>query len=482
MNKSLKNNYIYNLLYQVLIMVLPLIITPYLSRVLGAEKIGIYSFTLSILSYFVLFGCMGINLYGQRQIAAVQDDKEKRTKIFLELFILKFIMIFLSFVVYAIFNFNNPLYGIYYKILTIELFANAFDITWFYQGVEEFKKITIRNTIVRLVSILLIFLLVKTQEDLIIYFLIYTISNFWGYIILWFNLKNFIVKINIKSINIIKQIGPAISFFIPQIAIQIYTVLDKTMIGVILKDMAEVGYYEQSQKIVKMILMLITSLGTVMVPRIANLYANHKDEELEDKMNKVFAIVSFSAFPVCFGIIGIATNFVPWFFGEGFLPIINLLYVFSFLIIAIGFNNITGIQYLISTNKQKIFTISVFIGAISNAILNSILIPILKGVGAAISTVIAEFIILIVQIVYLRKTFNFKKIYLTNLKYLIYSLIMFIPTYILGTFLTASAISTAIQIMVGGIIYIIILFITRDSILLEIIDFVKRCLERIKVR
>lgn len=480
MKQSLKKNYIYNLLYQILIMVLPLVTTPYLSRVLGAEKIGVYSFTLSILSYFVLFGCLGINNYGQRAIAAVQDEEKKRSKIFIELFILKFATVCLSFIFFVIFYFNDDVYGIYYKILTIELFSNAFDITWFYQGLEDFKKITIRNTIVKFIFTILIFLLVNDSNDLIIYFLIYTMSNFFGFLILWLNIKKWVCKIELKKLNIISHLKPALSFFIPQIAIQIYTVLDKTMLGLILNDMAEVGYYEQSQKIVRILLMITTAAGTVMIPRIANLHAKKKNKELNEKMFKSFSLTAFIGFPMCFGLIGIAENFVPWFFGNEFFPVISLLSIFSLLIIAIGFNTITGPQYLISVGRQKEFTISVVCGAIINFVLNFIFIPIFKSNGAAIASVIAEFSIFFIHVLYLKKTFNFKKIFLSNIKYLIFSLAMFVIIYILGKPLNPTIISTIIQVGVGGIIYFILLLLTKDGILNETFEFIKKIFLRRK--
>lgn len=477
MKKSLKINYIYNLLYQVLITVLPLIVTPYLSRVLGAEKIGIYSYTMSIVSYFILFGCMGINLYGQRLIATFQDKKEERSKAFYELFLLKLITIIISLIFYGVFYYNGE-YNIYYQILTIELLSNVLDITWYYQGIEDFKKITIRNTIVKLISTSAIFIFVKNENDLINYFLIYTISNFLGFSLLWRKIRSQLTKIKINIKDIIKHIKPALSFFIPQIAIQIYTVVDKTMLGSILNDMSEVGYYEQSQKIVKTCLMIITALGTVMVPRIANLYANKKTEELNEKIFKVFQIVSFITFPLCFGMIGVSQNFVPWFYGAGYEPIINLLIIFSFLLIGIGFNNITGIQYLITTGKQKVFTITVVIGAIVNFILNLILIPRFKADGAAIASVIAEFIILITQVIYLWKIFNFKKIFISNIKYLIYSLIMLLVVVLIGNNLEHTFISLVIQIFAGIITYAIILLITKEPLLKEMLEIIKKKVKR----
>lgn len=478
MKKSLKKNYIYNLIYQVLIMILPLITTPYLSRALGAEKIGIYSYTSSILSYFALFGCLGIGLYGQREIAKVQDNKEKRSKVFWELVILKAIMICISFIGYIIGFFNDQEYGIYYKILTIELFSNAVDITWLYQGLEDFKKITIRNVIVRLTSVALIFCFVKDENDLITYFFINGIANFISHLSVWINLKKFISKVKIKELNVIGHLKQTILLFIPQVAIQIYTVLDKTMIGMILNDMTEVGYYEQAQKIVKMLLMVISAIGTVMIPRIANLFANNQEDELKNKIYKVFNMVAFIAFPICFGLIGVAEKFVPWFYGEEFSAITNLLYIFSFLLLAIGFNNITGMQYLIATQKQNVFTISVTIGAITNVLLNFILIPKFKGYGAAIASVIAETVIFIVQVIYLRKTFDFKKIFFENIKYLICSVVMFLAVNFVGKYLNANIYSTIIQVAIGGIIYMLALLMTKDKILFDILDVAKNTIKR----
>jgi len=479
MKKSLKTNYIYNLICQVLTMLLPLVTTPYLSRVLGSEKIGIYSFTTSILSYFILFGGLGINMYGQREIAFNQDDMEKRSKIFWELFLLKFIMIFVSYCVFAIFLYNDINYGFYYKILTIELLANVLDITWFYQGLEDFKKITIRNIVIKIVSLIAVFLFVKKPEDLWIYFVIYCLSNFFGYSVFWLQIKRYVVLPNWKSLKIFSHLKSTVSLFVPQIAIQVYTVLDKTMLGFLLKDMNEVGYYEQSQKIVKMGLLLVTALGAVMAPRIANLFATNKDRELNDKVIKVFNVVSFVAFPLCFGIISISSNFVPWFFGDGYAPVVILMYIFSFLILGIGFNNITGVQYLISVKKQNIFTISVVIGAAVNVVLNLVLIPIFKSNGAALSTVIAEFVILFVQIIYLKNVFDFKKILKENIKYLFVSAFMCIVVFYLGTFLQPVIISTCIQIIAGIIVYLIILMAIKDKILDEIIEMLKKVLKKV---
>ena len=165
--KSIKRNYLYNMIYQVLILILPLVTTPYLSRVLGAEGIGIYGYTYAIVTYFILFGSLGVSLYGQREIAYAQENPEKRMSTFVELILFRLITISIAIIPYAIFFiYGNNNYQFCYRILLIEIIAAAFDISWFFQGMEEFKKTVTRNVFVRVCSVTCVFLFVKTKEDL----------------------------------------------------------------------------------------------------------------------------------------------------------------------------------------------------------------------------------------------------------------------------------------------------------------------------
>ena len=301
MKKSITKNYIYNLTYQILILILPLITTPYISRVLGAENIGIFSYTVSIVTYFILFGSLGVAMYGQREIAYLQSNKEKYSKTFWEILILRLVTMLISMIIfYCCFAINGE-YKIYYTILLLEMIANCLDISWFFQGLEEFKKTVTRNIIVKIVSIICIFAFVKTTNDLKNYFWIYVLSILIGNISLWLYLPKYIKKVNIKDINVIKHIRPTVGLFIPQIAAQIYTVLDKVMIGTIIENKTEVGYYEQSQKIVKILLTIITSLGTVMLPRIANTFSKGNNEKIKEilKASIKYLISALLMFIVC---------------------------------------------------------------------------------------------------------------------------------------------------------------------------------------
>ena len=473
MAKSIRKNYIYNLIYQLLIIILPLITTPYLSRVLHAEGIGIYSYTLSIVTYFALFGSLGISMYGQREIAYIREDKTKVTTTFYELLFLRFITMTFSIIVFiAIFTINNE-YSLYYKILILELFANLLDISWFFQGLEEFKKTVFRNMIVKLLSVICIFIFIKDSNDVWIYVLIYACSNLFGNLSLWLYLPKYINKLDFKSLSLKKHIKPTIGLFIPQIAMQIYLVLDKTMLGYILNDMSEIGNYDQSQKIVRTALSIITALGTVVAPRIANIISKGNEKEVSGYLERSFRFVWFLGFPMMLGLIAVSNTIIPWFLGEGYDKTIILMKYGSLLILAIGLNNVTGIQYLIPAKKQSKYTKSVVIAAILNFTLNLILIPKFKSIGAIMASVIAEFSIFFIQLIDVKKDFKINIIAKNSFKYIVSAFIMFIVAYYLGFMLKPTIITTIIQISIACIIYFILLLILKDNFVYEILNMIK---------
>lgn len=475
--KKITANYIYNLIYQILTIILPIITTPYLSRVLGSEGIGIYGYTISIVTYFTLIGALGISKYGQREIAYVQNDITKRSKIFWELNIIKMCTIVISTITFFMLFCIKGEYVDYYRILLLELLAVFFDITWFYQGIEEFKKIVIRNTIVKIISIILIFILIKDANDLIKYVYIYVLSNFLGNGILWLNIKKYVVKIKINFIDVKKHIRPMVSLFIPQIATSVYTVLDKTMLGILESNISEVGYYEQSQKIIKIALTFVTTMSIVMLPRISNTYANGDKEKVKRYMKKSFQFNWFLSIPIILGIMAISKQFVPWFYGEGYTKIIKLLICTSPIILPIAFSTTIGSQYLVSIKKQNIQTVAVIIGAIANVVFNLILIPKLKSEGAVIATVIAEFLITLIEVLYVIKNgeIKIKDMFDQAYKYIIAGIIMFVSVYIISLKMPVGIVYTMSQIIVGIIVYTLVLIALKDEFLDNVlINFRKR--------
>lgn len=475
MGKSVKKNYIYNMLYQLLIIVLPIITTPYLSRVLGPEGNGIYSYTISIVTYFILLGSLGVSMYGNREIAYVQNNKEKRSKTFFELFFFRLITLSLSAIVFYFCFARSGQYATYYKILLLEMLANCLDISWFFQGMEDFKKTVTRNFIVKIISVISIFLFVKKSNDVGVYLLIYTLSTLLGSITLWFGIGKYI-EIP-KKINIFSHLKSIFVLFIPQVAIQIYVVLDKTMIGTILKDMNEVGYYEQSQKIIKILLAFITAIGTVMMPRIANCYANGDMTRIKEYMKKTFKFIFFCSIPLTLGVIVVANNFVPLFFGKGYDKVPTLMSILSLIIIFISMSNVTGTQFLLATKRQKEFTISVVVGAVVNFCLNIILIKILKSYGAAIATVIAELSVTVVQLYFIKNEFKVPDVFNGTIKFLVAGLIMFCGCYFIDLIIISNITGLILQIFCGVCFYFGTLLILKDKFMLELVDNMLRMLK-----
>lgn len=480
MKKSIKKNYVYNLIYQVLVIIIPIITIPYVSRVLGARNIGIYGYTLSISAYFILIGSLGVALYGQREIAYVQSNKKAYSKKFWEISLLRMFTISIATIIYyLVFVKTNHTYGIYFKILLLEIFGNAIDISWFFQGLEEFAKTVSRNLIVKIISLICIFVFVKTKNDLLIYFLIYVLSIIIGNLSLWLYMPKYIEKINFKSLNIFKHLKPTIALFIPQAAIQIYTILDRTMIGAIISEKAEVGFYTQGEKIIKLLLTIITAMGTVMLPRIANRFAEKDNKAIKAYIFKSFNLVFILAFPLMFGIISVSKSFVPLFFGPGYSKVVPIMMLLSPIIVLIGMSNVIGMQYLLPTKKQKEFTMSVICGAITNFIINMFLIKRYGAIGAAIATFIAEFIVTTIQLILVRKNFEFKNIMKITRPYLISSVIMFIICLIISNIIKSNFYSIIFQVIIGASVYFLILLIMKDSFLLETKNTLLKYLSRV---
>ncbi len=471
MENKVTKNYMYNLIYQILTILLPIITTPYLSRVLGPERIGIYGYTTSIVTYFTLIGALGVSKYGQREIAYVQNDLEARSKVFLELNIIKTCTLLLTSLAFWMVFCIKGEYAVYYRILILELVATFLDISWFFQGIEDFKKIVVRNSIIKIISVISIFLLVKDSEDLIKYFFIYVLSNFLGNGTLWINLRKYIIKVKLNFSELKSHIFPMISLFIPQIAVSIYTVLDKTMIGLLVSDISEVGYYEQSQKIIKIALTFVTTMSVVMLPRISNSFAKGDNAKIKHYMKKSFNFNWFLSIPIIFGILAISKNFVPWFYGDGYDKIVNLLVYSSPIILFIAFSTTIGTQYLVSVRKQNIQTIAVCTGALVNVVLNLILIPNFESEGAIITTVIAELVITLIESFYLIKYSDImlKDMFDGAYKCILSGLIMFTCIHAIAELMPIGMMYTAIQVFIGVFIYIIILLVLKDKFIVDII-------------
>ncbi|MDF2608759.1 MAG: polysaccharide biosynthesis protein [Lachnospiraceae bacterium] len=480
--KSIKINYLLNASYQGFALLVPLIVTPHISRVLGAKGVGTYSFTYAIVCYFTLLAALGTATYGARAISIHQDVAKDRSIIFFEIFIFRFMMSGLILIMYLLYVVLAAEDKIVAFIQGFYIVGVMFDISWFFQGLEDFKKIFIRNIGLKIINIIYIFAFIRTSSDLWKYVFGLSFLTFLGNLTIWGNLHKYIGRVKFRELRPFKHSKVIVQLFIPTVAVQIYAVLDKSMIGWFSPDASENGYYEQAEKIVKMCLMLITSLGTVMIPRISKEFARKNYAEVKRHLMQSYHFTWFLGVPMLFGVTGIAKMLVPIFFGVGYEKVSILLPILSILFVSMGMNNVSGTQYLICTEQQNKYAIIVTSGGIVNVILNLILIPSLYSVGAAIASVCGESISAMFGFIFLSKTGQIEilDIWKISINYLIAGSIMLIGLIGIGNVLTTSLLNLIIMILGGVIIYFVVLIYLRDSICLEGILFIKKVINKLR--
>lgn len=467
--KSIKKNFIFNLVYQLLVLIAPFVVTPYISRVLGVDGIGEYSYANSIVSYFLLFAVLGTSTYGQRAIGYAQKNKEERSRAFWEVFILRLLTGVITLGAYAVylFIFVPQSSFIIYLILALNIINVLFDISWFMQGMEEFGKTATISILFRILNIVCVFLFIKNSSDLWKYVLITVGFTLLSNVCLWIFLPKYICKV--KAIRPFHDLKSVLQLFLPTIATQIYLVLDKSMIGWLSDGYTENGYYEQADKIVKMALTVVTALGIVMIPRIARMYKEGNEEQVRNYIYKSYRYIWMMAIPIMFGLIAISSIFVPIFFGEGYDKCNILIPILSVLTIFIGLSNVAGIQFFVPTGKQNILTMTVIIGAVVNVILNAALIPFIASIGAAIASVIAELCVMLSGIIYIlrKRLYRIKPIFTCSWKYWIAGIIMFGILLAIKYLIPITLWALIVLVLAGIITYFIMLLILHDEMLFE---------------
>lgn len=460
-------NYLYNAFYQVFILIVPLITTPYLARVLGPKGVGINSYTNSIIQYFILFGSIGVSLYGNRQIAFVRDDRKQMTETFYEIFFMRMVTILLACIAFGIFLFFVNEYQIYYLAQAVSIIAAAFDISWFFMGVENFAVTVFRNLLIKIITLISIFMFVKSYNDLTIYILILSLSLLIGNLTLFPSLHRYIDKPVFANMHIWIHLGPSLVLFVPQIATQIYLVLNKTMLGSMTSVQAA-GYFDQSDKMVKMVLAIVTATGTVMLPHVANAFAKGEHSKTKDYLYGSFSFVTAVSVPMTIGLAIIAPKFVPLFFSSKFNAVIPVMMIESIVILLIAWSNAIGTQYLLPTKQVKFYTTSVILGAIVNLVANIPLIAMYGAVGAAIATVLSELTVTLYQLISVGKQISYSRLFDDFFKYIVAGIVMGISVGVCEYFFKNNWLLLIIEVMFGVLIYTICLLILKTKIMLKL--------------
>lgn len=450
--KNLIKNFFYQSIFQVVKIIMPIITIPIVSNALGPRGIGIYNYTFSIAQYFVLFAGLGVTLYGNREIALVWNRKGNVSLVFWEIVIFKFFSSLLCIGMYIIFAsfFDQRIY-MYAQLMTIV--AVVFDISWFFMGIEDFKKTSMSNLVIQLIVLICIILFIKNEKDTVKYILIQSGGLLISQMFIWKFIFRYIKIIPVKLKNCFKHFKGSVEYFIPQIAITLYTNLNKTLLGVFLGSIA-VGYYSNSQQLNSVFVTIITTVDLVLLPYMTGFFATNNTKKIEQTLIKTIHLQLYFSIPIMFGLLTVYDKLVPWFFGKKFLFINNVIPYFSILIVIIPLGISMSRQYLIPVGKTKEYNLSVMIGAAINIILSFLLLPTIGFFGSVISNVVAEFFVTFTRSRSIIKNtiFNFNmKIILT---YSAAGLIMCIFTRYLTKSLPSSLLTNIIQVCIAVPIYI----------------------------
>ena len=466
---SLKKNLIYHISYQVLILIVPFITTPYVSRVLGPEGVGQYAVTTAIVKYFTLFALLGMANYGNRTIAKNRADKETLSVAFWNLFYFQLGMSLITttaYIAYAL-TAGEVAYGLVSICQIPYILSAVFEVSWFFYGMEDFKSIVLRNAAVKVLTTIAIFLFVDDRTDVWLYALINALSLLVGQLCLWPFLRRYVVWKKPQWRLMISHLKPNCILMVSVIAVSLYTLMDKIMIEW-LANTAEVGYYENTEKILTIANNAAGAIGAVMLPRLSNLRYTGKSDQILKYIDKSMKYIMLLAIALAFGAASISKTFSVLYFGWEFEKCGTLIFMIAPAIIFYAWSNIIRTQFLLPNDMDKVFVIATVTAAGVNFVLNGVLIPIYGALGAVLGTVGAQLVELGYQMFRIRKALPQKKYVVGALPYISAGVLMFISVRQIETHMGMTGMSLLLQICTGAVIYSVLvllyLYITRDEL------------------
>lgn len=474
---SAKKNFAYQMVYELLILILPFITSPYIARVIGAEGLGIYSYTYTVANYFVLFAMLGIKNYGNRAIAQARDDQEKLNATFSNILLLHLLVSVLCCIIYVFYSLFLSSEKIYALTQFAVVLGALFDISWFYFGIEKFKLTVIRNTIIKIFNVICIFVFVKNADDLWVYCLIMSIGGLLSQISLWIPLHNYVRFVKPDNSCMTVHLKPMLILFLPVIAISLYKYMDKIMIG-LLSNKVQLGLYENAEKVINMPVSIIGSFGTVMLPKMSNLVTKSAEHAAFRYISQSMQYVMCLAFALTFGVGGIGQIFAPVFWGEEFTASGIVIMGLAVTIPFIAFANIIRTQYLIPHSRDKEYLSSVIVGAVCNILLNTLLIPSYGAMGATVGTIFAEASVCFVQAFVVRKELPVITYFKNSLLFFVTGIVMFVIVWCTGYLLGAAIGVLLLQVVIGAVFYssIMLVFFIRknDPIMTSFLKKIRR--------
>lgn len=478
MAQSVKVNYILNLINTGTQMLFPLITFPYVCRVIEADGIGQINFFQSIISYISLFTCLGIPMYAIREIARDRSDVVQMNRTAMEILLLHSMLTLVGYAIVAILCLTVPQIQVnipLFLILSLTIFFTAIGCEWFYQGIEDFKYITIRGLIIKTVSVVLLFIFVKSKTDLLYYGCYTVFGVLGGNIFNFFRLRKYIHRENIifSELHIKRHIKPVLKVFSFSVVTSIYLQLNTVLLG-FLKNALAVGYFAAATKVMQMLLTMSACLGSVMMPRASHLIAENKEDEFNRLIQKSYDFTLAIALPITIGLIFCAPSLITALCGVKFEHSILPSQIIAPIILMVAISNVFGIQVLFPKGKINIVTLCCGIGAVADLILNLCLIQFFSYIGTSIAYLGAE-VATTVSMYFIGRKYipiiYFKKSHLT---YALGCIVMAFVLYGLSLLQLPTLTILLLQGCCGVLAYFIILCICKDDMLIQILSKIKK--------
>ncbi len=475
-NESLKRNALNNVYYKLFNVLFPLIFTSYVSHVLLADGVGKVATAQNVVQYFTIIAALGLPNYGIREIAKIRNNKHEQNILFSELFLINFISTLICTIAYYLLIFRVDYFfkeRALFIVVGLNIVLNFINVDWFYQGQEEYGYIASRSLTIKVLSLACIFIFVKNLDDYIIYGLISTLAVAGNYILNIFNLKRYQIKFTFENINIKQHLKPVFVLLGTSIAIELYTLVDTTMLSY-LTTPEVVAYYSNSMKLIKVLITVITAIGGVLLPRLSYYMHLNELDKCSEIVNPVFKTMLYLFAPAGVGLILIADLVVPILFGQSFMPAVVTLQIGAVLIYALGFSNLFGTQVLLTFGEEKRLLLCTIMGALINITLNSLLIPIYEQNGAAVASVISEAVVTILAYLQARKYIKLQisNRYLMNL--VISVLLMGLCVWIVKSLISNNLISLLCSLFVGIAVYIAVGIIGKNEITYVLIKMLRK--------
>lgn len=441
----------------------PLILSPYLARTVGATGLGVYAYVCSAANIICTIILLGTYNYGCRQIAYARDDVVATECIYNQIFSIRLVLGLLGTVVYIAYIVITGKYIEEFCVYYLWFLSMIIDPSWFFVGQEDMKPTALKNILIKVISVFLIFVFVKNDSHVIRYTLIMAGSALLANLLLYVQLRKYKIHHTFTLEDCKHHMKESISIFWPQVATLFYLQVDKVMLQYLHPDIRQISYYDYGEKIVTIPLAFITTLSVVMMPRIANEFSKHNTEKVRELLLSAGRFSLMLAFPMMVGLATCAGNLIPWYLGDTYQPSIAVIVLVSPIIVTNSLSGISGNQYLVATNQMGLLLKAYVSAALINVLVNAILIPIYGCNGAAIATIASATISVCIQYYYMHKQIGVKEYFYYGIRYALLSVPVGIVSWYVGTKFSPTPISSLIQVCSGGFTYMALLLLTKDE-------------------